>query len=57
MDKLVASAAEAVADITSGMTLAVGGFGLCGIPSLLIGAPRGPTERVTVGRSRRWRLA
>jgi 3-oxoacid CoA-transferase subunit A len=38
MDKLVASAAGAVADITSGMTLAVGGFGLCGIPSTLIGA-------------------
>jgi len=38
MDKLVASAAEAVADIAPGMTLAVGGFGLCGIPSLLIGA-------------------
>ena len=35
MDKLVASAAEAVADIAPGMTLAVGGFGLCGI---LIGA-------------------
>ena len=38
MDKVVASAAEAVADITSGSTLAVGGFGLCGIPSVLIDA-------------------
>ena len=38
MDKVVASAAEAVADIESGATLAVGGFGLCGIPSVLIGA-------------------
>ena len=34
----MASAAEAVADIGSGSTLAVGGFGLCGIPSVLIGA-------------------
>ena len=38
MDKVVASAAEAVADIASGSTLAVGGFGLCGIPSVLIEA-------------------
>ncbi|HEX5860292.1 MAG TPA: CoA-transferase, partial [Nocardioides sp.] len=38
MDKVVASAAEAVADIGNGSTLAVGGFGLCGIPSILIEA-------------------
>jgi 3-oxoacid CoA-transferase subunit A len=38
MDKVVAGAAEAVADIASGSSLAVGGFGLCGIPSVLIGA-------------------
>ncbi|MFC5176566.1 CoA transferase subunit A [Nocardioides taihuensis] len=38
MDKVVASAAEAVADIPSGARLAVGGFGLCGIPSVLIEA-------------------
>jgi 3-oxoacid CoA-transferase subunit A len=38
VDKVVASAAEAVADIGSGSTLAVGGFGLCGIPSVLIEA-------------------
>ena len=38
MDKVVASAAEAVADIAPGMRLAVGGFGLCGIPSVLIRA-------------------
>ena len=38
MDKVVASAAEAVADIESGSSLAVGGFGLCGIPSVLIQA-------------------
>ncbi len=38
MDKVVASAAEAVSDIPSGARLSVGGFGLCGIPSVLIGA-------------------
>ena len=38
MDKVVASAADAVADIPDGSSLAVGGFGLCGIPSVLIGA-------------------
>ena len=38
MDKVVASAAEAVADVRDGDTLAVGGFGLCGIPSVLIAA-------------------
>ena len=37
MDKVVASAADAVADIPDGASLAVGGFGLCGIPSVLIG--------------------
>ena len=38
MDKVVASAAEAVADIPEGATIAVGGFGLCGIPGELINA-------------------
>jgi len=38
VDKVVGSAAEAVADIESGVTLSVGGFGLCGIPSVLIDA-------------------
>jgi len=38
MDKVVSSAAEAVADIRDGSSLAVGGFGLCGIPSVLIQA-------------------
>src|SRR3954468_1934571 len=38
MDKVVSSAAEAVADISSGASLAVGGFGLCGIPQVLIQA-------------------
>ena len=38
MDKVVGSAAEAVADVPDGATIAVGGFGLCGIPSVLIQA-------------------
>src|SRR4051794_41902349 len=38
MDKVVASAAEAVSDVSDGATLAVGGFGLCGVPSVLIDA-------------------
>jgi len=36
--KVVGSAAEAVADIADGATLAVGGFGLCGVPQQLIEA-------------------
>jgi 3-oxoacid CoA-transferase subunit A len=38
VDKVVAGAAEAVADIGDGASLAVGGFGLCGIPHVLIQA-------------------
>lgn len=38
MDKVVSSAADAVADIPDGARLAVGGFGLSGIPSVLIDA-------------------
>ena len=38
MDKVVGSAAEAVADIPSGASIAVGGFGVCGIPNVLIAA-------------------
>jgi 3-oxoacid CoA-transferase subunit A len=36
MDKVVSTPADAVAGISDGATLAVGGFGLCGIPSVLI---------------------
>jgi 3-oxoacid CoA-transferase subunit A len=36
--KVYDSAAEAVADITDGASLAVGGFGMCGIPDQLIDA-------------------
>jgi acyl CoA:acetate/3-ketoacid CoA transferase len=38
VDKVVASARDAVADIVPGSSLAAGGFGLCGIPSVLIAA-------------------
>jgi 3-oxoacid CoA-transferase subunit A len=38
MDKVMVSAAEAVADIPDGAVLAVGGFGLCGVPYGLIQA-------------------
>ena len=40
MDKVYASAAEAVADIPSGAVIMAGGFGLCGIPEQLILALR-----------------
>ena len=41
MNKVSAGATEALADkIKDGMTLAVGGFGLCGIPEALIEAVR-----------------
>ncbi|MFH8658195.1 CoA transferase subunit A [Streptomyces afghaniensis] len=38
MNKVVASAAEAIADIPDGASLAVGGFGLSGVPAVLIQA-------------------
>ncbi len=38
MNKLVANATEAIKDIQSGMTIMVGGFGLCGIPENCIAA-------------------
>jgi 3-oxoacid CoA-transferase subunit A len=38
IDKVVASADAAVADVFDGATLVVGGFGLCGIPENLIAA-------------------
>jgi 3-oxoacid CoA-transferase subunit A len=38
LDKVVTTAMEAVADVGDGASIAVGGFGLCGIPELLIGA-------------------
>ena len=36
MDKVVERPEDALRGVTDGMTLAVGGFGLCGVPSVLI---------------------
>ncbi len=38
MNKVIATADQAVADIQDGATIMFGGFGLCGIPENLIGA-------------------
>jgi 3-oxoacid CoA-transferase subunit A len=53
LDKVVPDAAEAVADITSGSSLAVGGFGLCGVPAALIQAllEAGVTDLVAVSNN------
>jgi 3-oxoacid CoA-transferase subunit A len=53
MNKVLASAAEAVADISSGSSIAVGGFGLNGIPEHLIEAllEQGATDLVTVSNN------
>ena len=53
MDKVVASAAEAVADVPDGASLAVGGFGLCGVPAALIAAllEQGATDLETVSNN------
>ncbi len=53
MNKLVSSASLAVADIPDGASIAVGGFGLCGIPTTLIDAiyERGSTGLVTVSNN------
>ncbi|HET9029434.1 MAG TPA: CoA transferase subunit A [Candidatus Aquilonibacter sp.] len=53
MNKVLASCAEAVADIPSGASLAVGGFGLNGIPHNLIQAllEQGASDLVTVSNN------
>ncbi|HUY40517.1 MAG TPA: CoA transferase subunit A [Candidatus Dormibacteraeota bacterium] len=53
MDKVVATCAQAIADIPDGATLAVGGFGLNGIPHNLISAllEHGATDLVTVSNN------
>ncbi|MBI1757729.1 MAG: CoA transferase subunit A [Actinobacteria bacterium] len=53
MDKVVPSAADAVRDIPDGASLAVGGFGLCGIPHVLIKAllDAGTTDLATVSNN------
>src|SRR5665213_1225602 len=50
MNKVIGTADEAVKDISNGASLAVGGFGLCGIPMVLIDAvlKSGATDLVTV---------
>ena len=53
MDKVVGTVIEAVAGIENGSSLAVGGFGLCGIPSVLIEAvlTGGATDLTTVSNN------
>jgi 3-oxoacid CoA-transferase subunit A len=53
VDKVVESAAAAVADIPGGASIALGGFGLCGIPSVLIEAllAQGADELETVANN------
>jgi 3-oxoacid CoA-transferase subunit A len=49
MDKRIASADAAIANLRDGMTILMGGFGLCGIPENLIAAVRGKgTKDLTV---------
>jgi len=53
VDKQIGTTAEAVADVISGSSLAVGGFGLCGIPQALIDAllESGVTDLETVSNN------
>jgi 3-oxoacid CoA-transferase subunit A len=53
MDKTVSSTADAVRDIPDGASLAVGGFGLCGVPIRLIEAllEQGSTDLETVSNN------
>ena len=49
MDKRIASADAAIANLTDGATILMGGFGLCGIPENLIAAVRRKgTKNLTV---------
>ncbi len=53
LDKVITSAAAAVADIPDGASLAVGGFGLVGVPEILIRAvlDQGATDLETVSNN------
>jgi 3-oxoacid CoA-transferase A subunit len=53
MNKVVQNAAEAIKDIPNGATLAVGGFGVCGIPENCITALRekGTTDLVCISNN------
>jgi 3-oxoacid CoA-transferase subunit A len=49
MDKRVGSAGQAIEDLRDGMTILMGGFGLCGIPENLIAAvQRKGTKNLTI---------
>ncbi|MGU3436060.1 CoA transferase subunit A [Actinomycetes bacterium M1A6_2h] len=53
MDKVMESAAAAVADVPDGSSLAVGGFGLVGVPEILIDAllHQGATDLETISNN------
>ena len=53
LDKVVASATDAVADIPDGSSIAVGGFGLAGIPWFLIEAllDQGATDLTVISNN------
>ena len=53
MNKVVASAEEAIQDVFDGATIMVGGFGLCGIPENLIRAlvRRGTRNLTTISNN------
>jgi len=53
LDKVFPDAASALADLHPGMTILVGGFGLCGVPDDLIGAVRelGPGDLTCVSNN------
>ena len=53
MDKTVATAGDAVADIRDGASLAVGGVGVCGVPTVLIAAllEHGATDLETISNN------
>src|SRR5256885_8034841 len=53
MNKVVASADEAIRDIPDGATIMIGGFGLCGIPENLIQAlvRRGTKNLTTISNN------
>ncbi|HUJ94945.1 MAG TPA: CoA transferase subunit A [Terriglobales bacterium] len=53
MNKVVANADEAIADVFDGATIMVGGFGLCGIPENLIRAlvRRGAKDLTTISNN------
>ena len=53
MNKVITSASTAVADVPDGASIALGGFGLCGIPDVLIQAllEQGATNLATVSNN------